>query len=51
MDIAPIPYLNASIILLPPASLTRSSTAVAAISIAIFTLATKIKSIYYPPPN
>ena len=51
MDIAPIPYLNASIILSPPAPLTRSSTAVTTASIAISTLTTEIKSIYYPPPN
>ena len=51
MDITPIPYLNVSIILLPPAPLTRSSTTVATISITISTLTTKIKSIHYPPLN
>ena len=51
MDIAPIPYLNTSVILLPPTPLTRFSAAVATISITISTLTTKIESIYYPPPN
>ena len=51
MDIAPVPYLNASIISSPPTPLTRSSAAVAAVSVTISTLATEIKSIYYPPPN
>ena len=51
MDTALIPYPNASIISSPPTPPTRSSIAVAATSIIISTLATKIKSIYYSPPN
>ena len=51
IDTASISYLNAFIILLPPTPSTRSSAAVAVISITISALVIEIKSIYYPPPN
>ena len=51
IDTAPISYLNTSIILLSSTPPTRSSTTITTISITISTLTTKIKSIYYPPPN
>ena len=51
MDTTLIPHPNASIISSPSIPPTRSSAAITTISITTSALTTKIKSIYYPPPN
>ena len=51
MDTASVPYLNASVILLPSTPPAGSSAAIITISIAVSALTAEIKSIYYPPLN